>query len=84
MGEILEALQCCYLKLLWKQCRAVDVPCRGVEANSPGKLDVLSSSLYICPAGKLLAEQRVQHDQRDRGGDVATVHVPNIIGVLQP
>lgn len=83
MGEILEALQCCYLRLLWKQHRVVDVPCRGGSQFS-SKLVVLSSSLYICPAGELLAEQRVQHDQRDRGGDVATVHVPNVTGVLQP
>lgn len=83
MGRILEALQCCYLKVLWKQCRVVDVPCRGGSQLS-SKLIVLSSSLYICPAGELLAEQRVQHDQWDCRGVVATVHVPNIIGVLQP
>lgn len=83
MGKILEGLQCCYLRLLWKQCRGVDVPCRGANKLS-SKLIVLSSSLYICPAGELLAEQRVQHDQRDLRGDVATIHVPNITGVLQP
>ena len=83
MGKMLETTQCCHLKLLWKQCGVVDVPCRG-GSQIPSKLVVLSSSPYICPAGELLAERRVQHDQWDRGGDVATVYVPNIHGILQP
>lgn len=55
----------------------------GVKADC-SKLVLLSSSLYTCPTGELLAEQPVQHDQWDSGGDVATVHVPHLPGVLQP
>lgn len=54
------------------------------ESQLSTKLPVLSSSLCIHPAGELLAEHRVQHDQRDRRGDVAAVHVPDVAGVLQP
>lgn len=54
----------------------------GMEADI--ELIELSSSLCTHPTGELLAEQSVQHDQRDCRGDVATIHVPNVTGVLQP
>lgn len=56
---------------------------QGVKADS-SRLILLSSSLSTCPTGDLLAEQPVQHDQRHSRGDVATLHVPNLPGVLQP